>query len=272
MSHLRAPLFSFALCLSCSSLAQSPSRLPKDYDLKNKGVLLQVTSSVPVFSSPSPSAAKVAQADEGTVLLVIQVSKKKTWVEIEDESGVRGWVPTNRTDLEELLAAQAKIQEAEQDEIKSKFEKAPEQEDLSRATVYQSKNNLSHEIGFSFLRSDNFYKGFVYSLLFDFDVPSKSGVRQRSAGFESSYYFNQENTLFDLRFRYSSRFSFNRQFKYGPDLGVRFNSDANIGTQFFAAYRLGYDLFWKFPVELRGGFSAPGSPRWFSDVTLKLRF
>lgn len=240
------------------------------------GVLLQVTEPSPVLARPDPKAAKLAQADAGTVLLVVEISRKRTWVQVEDEEGTRGWVPVERTDLVELLAAQSKIKKAQAEAIKVQLDtvaSGPE-DDLDQENSgarFQTTHRLSHVLGPVMQVSDGRAWGMLYSLLFDFQVPGKSGVRQRGVGAEMAWLRASAMNRYEFRLRYTSRFSKRPAFSYGPDAGVRFASNTSP-TSFVFGYRLGYHFAWYLPLELRAAVTTESSHRWLGELSWRLRF
>ena len=70
------------------------------------GTLIKVTRDTPVFENPSKQSKVLADVSKDTMLVLRDVSPKKTWLLLIDEDGVAGWVPSNRTDYASLNTAQ----------------------------------------------------------------------------------------------------------------------------------------------------------------------
>lgn len=276
MTILRYAFFLMIGLVAGHAYSQQSQLLESDFDLKSKGVLLQVTADVPVFSRPDPNSARLANAESGTVLLVIELSSKKSWVHIEDDQGTRGWVPVDRTDLRELLEAQVKIQNAQLEAAKAQLEESAEaqkeaQAVESQASVYQSNARISHVIGPLYEFNGGRGWGALYSLLFDFQIPEQGIVRQRSFGAELAWLNLKPEHRYDLRVRYSSRFSWDGRFTYGPDVSVRLPT-ARSSAMYILAYRFGYELLWRFPLEMRVAISSERTHRWLSELSWRIRF
>jgi hypothetical protein len=255
--------------------AQEPKSLPIDFDLRGKGILLQVTEAVPVFSRPDPRSAKLADAEVGTVLLAIVLSNKRTWVQVEDDIGTNGWVPVERTDLGELLAAQLKIQQAQleatREALEARSSESRDSGDIGGGAVYQSTNQIRHVLGPVFQFAPQNAWGFLYSVLFEFYLPSKGGIRQRGFGGEAAWYRDQSEYFYEFRVRYSSKFSKRPSFSSGPDIAIRFGGVSSPNV-FMAGYRIGYDFGGRYPLELRAALTSQRGSRFLSDVSWRVRF
>lgn len=72
--------------------------------------LLEVKKDTPLFSQPSVKSQRLAEAEEGTLLLYVEKSKKSIWVKLRDSDGLEGWMPIDRTDYKEVDEARTNIQ------------------------------------------------------------------------------------------------------------------------------------------------------------------
>lgn len=263
-----------AVGVVATSHAQTPSLLSSDFNLDSKGVLLQITEDVPVFLKPDPRAPRMANAEAGTVLLVLEVSSKRSWVKVEDDEGTRGWIPVDRTDLPDLLKAQIQLRDSQRAETKALLEGPPPEADPfdeSSASRYQDSARLTHVLGPVWQWNHGAAWGILYSALFDFQISERGGVRQRSLGAEAAWLRKSSANLYEFRLRFSSRYPSHVPLSYGPDVAVRFG-DEKSPTTFFAGYRIGYDLFWRFPLEWRVGIGSKSGQRWLTEVAWRMRF
>ncbi len=251
--------------------AQTTKVLPVDFDLRGRGILLQVSEPVPVFTAPDPKSAKLAEADVGTVLLAIGLSNKRTWVEVEDDQGTRGWVPVDRTDLGELLEAQVKMREAEVAATREELTSAAPSDVKFSGATYQSTSQVLHVFGPAIMYGPETSWALLYSLLFQFYIPETGGVRQRAFGGELAWLRNSPSSQYEFRIRYSSKFSSRPKISYGPDAAVRFATAAS-STFYAFGYRIGYDILHWLPLELRGAVTTESQARWLGEISLRARF
>ncbi|HVJ66185.1 MAG TPA: SH3 domain-containing protein [Bdellovibrionota bacterium] len=269
-----------AIALACTNaalaVAQSSASkvLPVDYELRGKGILLQVSEVVPVFARPDPKSAKLAEADVGTVLLAVDLSPKRTWVRVEDDEGTQGWVPVDRTDLGELLEAQIKIREAEIESTRETLAAAKEAaQENAEASVqsFQSGSEIVHVLGPLYQFANPGGGGFLYSLLFQFFVPERGILRQRAFGPEFAWTRKDDRHQYEFRLRYTSKFSRWGRLSYGPDVAYHF-SNAAVGARFALGYRIGYDVTPWLPLEIRGAVTTRSTDRWLGEISWRVRF
>ena len=69
---------------------------------KEPAYLVEVTKSTSLLERPSARSEKLADAEAGTTLLYLGKSRMGTWVKLQDSDGLKGWVPTDRTDYSEI--------------------------------------------------------------------------------------------------------------------------------------------------------------------------
>jgi len=89
--------------------------------------LLEVKKDTPLFSRPSIKSKKLAEAEEGTLLLYVEKSKKSIWVKLRDPDGLEGWMPIERTDYKEVEDARSSIQQIQNISNQAAQEKAEQQ-------------------------------------------------------------------------------------------------------------------------------------------------
>ena len=106
---------------------------------KDISYLLEVKKDTPLFKRPSTKSPKVADAEEGTLLLFVEKSTKGIWVKLRDSDGLEGWMPTNRTDYSEVNAARETNDQIQQI---SRLDKSERNIDKKQAT----KEEMMEEI------------------------------------------------------------------------------------------------------------------------------
>jgi hypothetical protein len=85
------------------------------------GQVVTIKRNTPVYKLASGKSKPLADVETGTMLLLVDVSPRKTWLFVQDEDGNRGWVPAKftdfRVDVEEKApeAAKETPEEAEDD-------------------------------------------------------------------------------------------------------------------------------------------------------------
>ncbi len=70
--------------------------------IQDNSYILEVKKDSGIFESPSSKSKVLAQADKGTYLIFLEKSKKGLWLKVQDSGGLSGWIPSNRTDYEEI--------------------------------------------------------------------------------------------------------------------------------------------------------------------------
>lgn len=89
------------------------------------GQVVKLKRASVVYSQASAKSKPLADVDPGTMLLLIDVSPRKTWLFVQDEDNHRGWVPAKFTDFRGDLAADDKKDEPEEsNEVREQHEES----------------------------------------------------------------------------------------------------------------------------------------------------
>ncbi len=73
--------------------------------------ILEVTKKSNLFERPSAKSQVLAEAEEGVMLLLVDISKQGRWLKIKDAEGTEGWIPVNRTDYGQIHKAREVIED-----------------------------------------------------------------------------------------------------------------------------------------------------------------
>lgn len=213
--------------------------------------LLEVKKDTPLFSRPSIKSQKLAEAEEGTLLLYVEKSKKNIWVKLRDSDGLEGWMPIERTDYKEVDEARSSIQQIQNISNQSKGIKEEPQktkeEMMEEALRARSEKPFMPKLRVAPIMrwlSDSEPASSRLGLRVDYNLGQTSlngngalnpAWFSAEATFPSPFKAHQ-NSDFSAALRYVWRAPLWGPLVYGPDLGY---SVDNVGSNYRHHFSLG---------------------------------
>jgi hypothetical protein len=201
---------------------------------KDLPFLIEVKKDTPLFLRPSIGSEKLVEAEAGTMLLFVEKSKKGIWVKLSDADGTSGWMPTDRTDYQEVKQAQVsmeQIQSISQREVPEAKQKTKEEmmEEALRAREAQEQNSFNPNLRIAPLMkwlSDSEPTSTRIGLRVDYNLGSTSLGPQQILGpawaaVEASFPAPQVKgeSDFSAALRYVWKAPLWGPLVYGPDIG-----------------------------------------------------
>lgn len=249
--------------------------------------LLEVKKDTPLFSKPSTSSSRLAEAEEGTLLLYRGRSKRRIWVKLSDSEGLEGWMPMDRTDYKEVESARVsldEIQKISSSEGRLKSERQKTKEEMMEE-ILQSKNEKPFD---PFLRiapltrwlSDSEPTSSRIGFRIDYNLgkTSLSGNGALSPAWFSgeatfpSPFVSHSGSDFTGALRYVWRAPLWGPFVYGPDLGYSVDSVASQYRHHFSLGMAAAVVLGPIDLMLRTGYDFFSRSRAMIEVQVGVSF
>lgn len=225
--------------------------------LKASPYILEVTKKSIIFERPSGKSGRLAEADEGTMLLLVELSKQGRWLKVKDAEGTMGWVPRDRTDYDLVNKARQAVEDIEIEDNKAEKEYMAQVREFSKqmnsrkwklrvAPLFRLINQELPETPSLGARVDLVYGS----------TPIRDGRKVALTRLGLSGSVPQKGAGYTGAFHYSWTMPAWGAFYYGPDVAYSFDKVSSLrhhlalsvagGIQlgiFDLALKVGYDFF-----------------------------
>ncbi|MEZ4814534.1 MAG: SH3 domain-containing protein [Bdellovibrionota bacterium] len=248
--------------------------------------LLEVKKDTPLFVRPSIKSKQLAQAEEGTVLLYLEKSKRSIWVKLRSADGLVGWMPISRTDYKEVESARSSIEEIRR--ISRLTKEVPDKKNKSREEMISELSKAQGSESFRpFLRiaplqkwtSDAEPASSRMGLRVDYNLGlhalgRASAVDPAWASVEASLPspFSSHSSDFSAAARYVWRAPLWGPFVYGPDMGYSIDKVRSDYRHHFSLGLASGLFVGPFDLTLRGAYDFFAQSRASVELQLGVSF
>jgi len=232
--------------------------------------VLRVTRKAPLFERPSSKSKLVAEADPDTPILGRSLSPQGSWILVEDSDGNQAWMPTQRTNYQEINLVRDQLLPS----VPVLTQSMPDEEvpsltpDFDAPTQQAPNGSQSWELSAAYREGITDNVTTVYPIGISY---IQAGAAQ-GVGLRLDLDISKDKLAHAWRVSFLGRYPWEASFFRELDVGYeRRNAVASRGG-LSVGYSLGVGVSSRFAFSLRGGLFLGSEREWSGELRCRYAF
>lgn len=244
--------------------------------------IIEVKKEAPLFLKPSASSTAIADVPVGAQALARQLSPNKTWLLLEDSDGIKGWFPTDRSNLAQVAPHHINIQKVP-DSLVAQDEKKEDAISVAPPAAPVSQEKVEDPVDSAPATARSLRREFALATQWP-NFPSSSALygmhlayveRQMpmSLGMRANIMFNSDASLWTWGLSFLGRWPWGKSFYREMDVGfqqLRIDNVSQNSVQL--SYAAGMVLANRWLADIRGGLRGFSDSKWFLGCRVTFLF